>query len=89
MFKLVSGEDLRVDKAQLKDSKYLLLNPEFILSFYFFVTVYETMGVSVASEEDFDEKFQQMDADKDGMIHYRELEEWFQIAVQQERGSVS
>lgn len=48
--------------------------------------VYETMGVQIVSQEDFDEKFDEMDENKDGLVNYQELEDYLSAAMQQERG---
>ena len=55
MFKLVSGAELKVNKNQLKDSKW-----QHYRVFINLVLVYETMGIE-QSEEDFEQKFAEID----------------------------
>ena len=85
MFKLVSGAELKVNKNQLKDSKW-----QNYRVFINLVLVYETMGIE-QSEEEFEQKFAEIDENQvslhivanvllffqDGIVSYSELEEYF------------
>ena len=62
LFKAVSGEDLAVDKAQLKD-------------------IFETMGLEVSSDAEFDQQFSEIDADSDGYVHFTDLEQYLSLAM--------
>ena len=62
LFKAVSGEDLVVDKAQLKD-------------------IFETMGLEVLSDAEFDEQYSQIDTDSDGYVHFTDLEQYLSLAM--------
>ena len=39
------------------------------------------MGIEINSDEDFEQKFNEIDADQDGKVTYLELEEYFQLGM--------
>ena len=62
LFKAVSGEDLAVDKEQLKD-------------------IFETMGLEVSSDAEFDQQFSEIDTENNGYVHFTDLEQYLSLAM--------